>query len=276
MVMDIHWHPKGDETPRQVALAIEKAGLEKAVVIAPYFAGGDELPGMPMEDANRWIAKTAREAPDRIIGFAWIEPTLPGAVDEVERCIADYGLRGVKMIPNHWYPTDEAVFPVYEKIQEMGVPILFHSGILYGYEDCSRFCQPVLFEALIHFPGIKFALAHISWPWVDECLAVYGRFEAQWHDYHGKRPLVKEIQMWIDITPGTPPAWREDALRKAVAFAGEDHLIWGSDTIACNVEWTRRTLESDRRIFSQQLGLPASSQEKIFGGNLLRFLQPAR
>src|SRR5574340_948191 len=100
------------------------------------------------------MAKMGRELPDRVIPFAWIEPTLPRAVEEVERCIVDYGLRGVKMIPNHWYPTDEAVFPVYARIEELGVPIIFHSGILYGYEDCSRFCRPVLYEALINFPGI--------------------------------------------------------------------------------------------------------------------------
>ncbi len=274
MVLDCHWHPRGDESPSDIARALDRAGIERAIFFAPYFAGGDLLPGMPMADANRWMAKMGRELPDRVIPFAWIEPTLPGAVEEVERCVIDLGLRGVKMIPNHWYPTDEAVFPVYARIEELGVPIIFHSGILYGYRDCSRFCRPVYYEALINFPGIRFALAHISWPWVDECLAVYGRFEDEYHVNPDKRPQVKEIQMWIDITPGTPPAWREDALRKAVAFAGEDRLIWGSDTIPRSWESGARILERDRHLLTHQLGLPPASQEKILGGNLERFLQP--
>jgi len=271
MVTDCHWHTTGKETTGEIAQAIEQAGLDRAILFAPYIPLGDDA-GMPMPEANQWMAGVARELPDRVIGFAWIEPTLPGAVDEVERCVQDYGLRGIKMIPNHWYPTDEAVFPVYEKIQELQVPIIFHSGILYGYQDGSRFCRPAFYEALINFPRIRFALAHISWPWVDECLAVYGRFRHQWHVYHGKRPEVREIQMYIDTTPGAPLPWRADALQKALAFAGEDCLIWGSDALPGNSQYARQILESDRRILSQQLGVSAATQEKYFGGNLSRFL----
>ena len=276
MIIDCHWHTTGRETVEEIAEGIEKAGLDRAVLFAPYLAQSDKdaRAGMPMEEANRWMGEIARELPDAVIGFAWIEPNLPGAVEEVDRCISEYGLCGVKMIPNHWYPTDEAVFPVYEKIQELQVPMICHSGILYGYQDGSRFCRPVLYEALINFPGVRFALAHIGWPWVDECLAVFGRFRAQWQTYQGKRPEIADIQMFIDVTPGTPPIWRADALRKAVAFVGEDRLIWGSDASPLRYEYAARVLESDRRILSSQIGLPSASQDKILGGNLERFLAP--
>ncbi len=274
MLLDCHVHTEGTETAAEIVAALDRAGTDRAILFAPYHGGEVGYPGTGMEDANRWLGGIARELPDRVIGFCWIEPTLPGAVQELERCIGDYGLAGVKMIPNHWYPTDKVAFPVYEEIQELGVPVIFHAGILYGYEDGSRFCQPVLYEALINFPGVRFALAHLAWPWVDECLATYGRFRAQYRTYHGKRPAVREMQMWIDLTPGTPPAWRADALRKALAFAGPEHLIWGSDSTPHHAEGALRIREQDRQILTSQLGLPADAQEEIFGGNLERFLAP--
>jgi len=271
MLADCHWHTMGRETAADIGKALDIAGLDRAVLIAPYFGEGIYYPGMPIEEANKWLAKIASELPDRVFGFAWIEPKFPGAVQEVERCINDYRLHGFKMIPNHWSPIDEAIFPVYEKIQEVRAPTLFHSGIDHGFGDSSRFCQPILFEVLINFPRLRFALAHIGWPWVDECIALLGRFRHEAEQYTG--PGVKQCQMFIDITPGTPPVYREDALRKALAYCGDDSLIWGSDSHPTGAERARRVLESDRQIFTQQLGAAASSQQKIFGDNLMAFLK---
>jgi predicted TIM-barrel fold metal-dependent hydrolase len=145
-------------------------------------------------------------------------------IEEIERGIADCRLRGVKMIPDHWSPTDELLYPIYDKVRSLRVPIQFHSGILYGFGDSSRVCRPALYEALVNFPGLRFSLAHISWPWVDECIAVFGRFRAA----AGYRD--RDTQMWIDTCRGTPDAWREEALRKAVPFCGMERLMFGVDT----------------------------------------------
>ena len=39
---------------------------------------------------------------------------------------------------------------------------IFHSGILFGFGDGSRFCRPVFYEAFLNTPGVEFALSHIS------------------------------------------------------------------------------------------------------------------
>jgi len=76
------------------------------------------------------------------------------------------------MIPDHWYPYDEFMYSIYEEVEELGVPIIFHSGILFDFKDSSRFCRPVNYEVFLSFPDLKFALAHVSWPWIDECSAL--------------------------------------------------------------------------------------------------------
>lgn len=267
MIVDCHVHARGTETAAEILKGMDAAGLDRIILFAPPPGGMPGLaPSRTMRENSDWIGKIASEAPDRIIPFAWIEPNLPGAVEETEYAVQEVGVKGIKMIPNHWYPTDEIVFPVYEKIQELGVPILFHSGILFGHADGSRFCRPAFYEALINFPKIRFALAHIGWPWVDECLAVAGRFRAE------SQRTGKPMQMWIDTTPGTPPIWRPEALQKTLAYLGDERIIWGSDRTGATVADAAQTLANDRRILHSLLGAPAETERRWFGENIKAFL----
>ena len=267
MLIDCHVHSVGDEDPTQTIKSMDAAGLDKIILFGPKPGGWEgDSESLSMREANEWLARFAAEAPDRIIPFTWIEPNLPGAVEELERAVADLGCKGVKMIPNHWYPTDEAVFPVYEKAGELGVPLICHAGILFGNADGSRFCRPAFYEALINFPRVRFALAHIGWPWVDECLAVAGRFRA-----HSIR-TGQEMQMWIDTTPGTPPMWRSEALQKALAYLGDERILWGSDARASDLTPASKTMASDRRILRSILGAGAETERRWLGENVLRFL----
>ncbi|NLX37335.1 MAG: amidohydrolase [Chloroflexi bacterium] len=268
MIIDIHVHAFGEETAKAVLDGMDAAGIDKCCLFAPAPETDELSKRWAMREATDWLARIAAEAPDRILPFCWIEPTLPGAVQELEYAIADKGFAGVKMIANHWYPCDETVFPVYEKAGELNAPIIFHSGILYFHGDSSRFNRPVFWEPLLHFPKVRFALAHISWPWVDECLALYGRFRAL--NSEGRE---HPHQMWIDTTPGTPPAWREDALRKTLSFAGDEYILWGSDSVGTGIhEHGVDVLRSDRQLLHQQLGAPAETERRWLGENALRFL----
>lgn len=267
MIVDCHVHMTGREEPSRVLEALDKAGVDKVFLFAPYG-------GLSLEKTRGFTDFAARlvvEDPERLYGFTWVEPRLgPKAVAELERSILEKNLRGVKMIPHHWYPYDKRLWPLYRKVQELGVPIIFHSGILWGFEDSSRFCRPAYYEALLHFPRIRFALAHISWPWTDECIAVAGRFRAAVRETGG------EPQMKVDITPGTPPEWRLDALRKALSYLGDEWLIYGSDCMAGDAECQRRHLESDRRLLREELRASEASERRILGENALTLFQPLR
>jgi len=267
MIIDCHVHTGGEQTAADILAAMDAAGLDKIVLISHQPESAN--PGWPCirtREALERTAAVAAQARDRIVPFAWIEPTLPEAVSELDHAVNDLGYRGVKMIPNKWYPCDEAVFPVYEKAQELGVPILFHSGILFANGDSSRFCRPAFYEALINFK-VRFALAHISWPWVDECLAVYGRFQSYAHHTH------TPVQMWIDTCPGTPELWRPEALKKALYYCGNEHLLWGSDSVTPNLgSYAAQVLAMDRRILREQLGGDQTTERRWLGENAAAFL----
>ena len=285
-MIDCHVHSTGKETIDKVINAMDQAGVDKAIIFAPYpgefgergrvnpksteYMQFSEL-GVNEErqrESTRFISKLQAEAPDRIIAFAWIEPRLKNAIQNIEEAVTKFECKGIKMIPDHWYPYEPKFFPLYEKIQELDVPILFHSGILFGFKDSSRFCRPCNYEALINFPDLRFALAHISWPWTDECIALLGRFMANVR--REERP--KKVQMYIDITPGTPPFYRREALRKALLYGAEDYMIFGSDSLATDFHYAKEIAEMDRGII-KELGYSNETIRKIQGKNIERFLK---
>ena len=285
MLIDCHVHSQGNEKADEVIDAMDQSGVDKAIIFAPYpgrfFERGGVNPepteymgfsylGVNEESQRKsteFISNLQSEASDRIIGFAWIEPRLRNAVRNVEEAITKFECKGIKMIPDHWYPYEPRFFPLYEKIQELGVPVLFHSGILFGMKDSSRFCRPCNYEVLINFPRLKFALAHISWPWTDECIALFGRFRANLK----RDERAEEMQMYIDTTPGTPKFYRREALRNALAYGAEDYLIFGSDCRASDFQHSKYVADMDKGII-RELGYSDEVVKKIREENIKRYL----
>jgi uncharacterized protein len=276
MINDLHVHSGGKETAKEILKDMDAAGVEKAVILSPYGKLDSKMQlGARMSISEQkasigFVSKLGKEAPGRIVPFAWIEPTLKEAPAAIDRAVNKMGIKGVKMIPHHWYPYDEELYPVYEKIQDLGVPILFHSGILWGFMDSSRFCRPCFFEVMLHFPKIRFALAHISWPWTDECIATWGRMRA------GAEYRDEKIQMFIDTTRGTPDFYREDALRKAIQYGALNWMIFGTDGMAGQTkEKVKEHVEKDKSIL-KKLGVSKADQTKYFSQNFEALFEPVK
>lgn len=273
LASDCHVHSTGVEKPEGIVRALDEAGIEKIVLFSPHpgllTMNTKTLSKSRFRESVKFASKAQAYSPDRIIGFAFLDPRMEGAVREAERAICDRELRGFKMSPAGWYPYEERFQPLFEKIQDLGVPIIFHSGVSWGFADSSRFCRPAFYEFLMFYPKIRFALAHLGWPWVDECLATAGRFLAAvgWSN-------MDRTQMFVDITPGTPKLWRTEALRKAIVYLGSDLQIFGSDNISPeDPEGYRKVVSGDLVIFKEELGLTGGVIEKIMRRNLDRFLK---
>jgi len=111
------------------------------------------------------------------------------------------------------------------------------------------------------FSRVRFSLAHIGWPWVDECIAVFGRFRAAAGYKTGAS------QMWIDTCRGTPDAWREEALRKAVPFCGVERLMFGVDGTPSNMPSQAPVhAAKDLALLRDVIGLSQEQIETFFWG----------
>ena len=270
MVLDGHIHlshPSEDRRgfPRRLA----DAGVDGGIVISPpppcFPFLGEMLPAARRLDA---VLECTAASP-RLFPFYWIDPTEDDAAEQVAAAVGR-GITGFKVICNHFFPGDERALPVYRAIAASGRPMLFHSGILYDGMVSSRYNRPAEFEPLLDVDGLRFAMAHISWPWCDELIAVYGKFQAARH----ARPELA-VELFIDITPGTPPIYRRDALTKlfTVGFDIRRNVLFGTDSRVAGYlsEPVREMIERDAAIYGE-LGLDDDTRRGIFGENLLRFV----
>ena len=295
MRSDCHIHVRGDEKPDDILRAMDRASLDLICIISwpPPSAHADPLEKRRPSDVERMTetGKMIAADPDRIRGFYWVDPLAADAPDQVERAVAEHRYAGVKMIPDHWYPYDERVFPTYERIQTLGVPILFHTGILWANADSSRFCRPANFEIIQEFPKIRFMLGHVGWPWTDECIAVADRFKTMARRRDGRDPeLAKDsvfrahnihnpeyevdVTCKVDLTPGTPLVYRSEVLRLCYEVLGADMLLFGTDALgADDLSQVKAHQERDERILRDELGLAEADVERIMGSNVLTMFE---
>jgi predicted TIM-barrel fold metal-dependent hydrolase len=270
MILDGHIHAlQGAVDPAGFAKRLKDAGVDGGIVASQppssFSALGEPRPAMArLDNLFAWC-----EADAELYPFFWIDPLENDAVRQVAAAF-ERGVVGFKVICDRFYPGDERAIRVFREIAQAARPILFHSGILWDGKASSVYNRPAGFEPLIEIPGLTYALAHISWPWCDECIAVYGKFL----NSLGNRPDVS-AEMFIDTTPGTPPIYRKDALTKVftVGYDVENNVIFGTDsrTNAYDSQRVRGVIDRDRQIF-EDIGLDASVVDKVFGGNLRRFV----
>ena len=253
-IVDCHVHIMGEvQGAAPIIDAMDAGGVARMIVISQ-----NERRSLERTRENLLAAKAlCEQAPDRLTPLAWLEPTIEGMAGLAREALGGMGFAGIKIIPDHWFVHEERLEPWWELMNELEARILFHTGILYAHEDGSRFCRPVYLEKLLHYPNVRFAMAHISWPWCEECLAVMGRMSAagnpQWQSY-------------IDITPGTPGHIRKQAVFNAVDFCGADRLMFGSDSsLPGDFVRQRDCIESDLALFDE-LGLTPAQKERIFSG----------
>jgi predicted TIM-barrel fold metal-dependent hydrolase len=269
MAIDVHVHCRGGEDGGAVLRAMDELGLERIVLMSrpAYYSLETEEPELVghkavIDDLSRVVALD----PGRMIGFAWIEPTLDDAADMVDYALGEKGLAGIKMLPNQWYPDDERAQVLYRKIEAYRRPMLFHSGILWTWGNTSKYCRPAEFEVMMHYPGIRFAVAHMGWPWTDECIAMADKLLS----VQPKRG--QESTCYVDITTGAPRVWKVDALRKALACLGDKRLVFGSDSsLPAGADYARLRMREDEEML-REAGASDETVDRVLSKNALHWL----
>jgi predicted TIM-barrel fold metal-dependent hydrolase len=269
MVLDGHVHIwEGVVDQSKLLERMQQGGVDGGNLLsqAPACFSGALHAGSPemrLDNLMAWCADVPTLSP-----FFWIDPVETDAVAQVEMAV-DRGVIGFKVICDHFYPGDERAMRTFRAITAAGKPIMFHSGILYDGKPSSQYSRPTNFEVMLEIPGTRFSLAHISWPWIDECIAVYGKFaDAR------RRPGV-DVEMYIDTTPGTPGIYRRDALTKifTVGYDVTNNVFYGSDCTAgrYNSDYAKMWIMRDRGIL-EDLAVGEDVIENVFVNNVRRFI----
>jgi predicted TIM-barrel fold metal-dependent hydrolase len=132
---------------------------------------------------NEEVAALAAENDDVLIPFASIDPHKGKlGAREARRLVEDFGIQGFKFHPTMqgFYPNDRLAYPLYEAIAEAGKIALFHtgqtgvgSGMPGGNGMRLKYSNPMYIDDVaVDFPDMPIVMAHPSFPWQEEALAV--------------------------------------------------------------------------------------------------------
>ncbi|WP_326490533.1 amidohydrolase family protein [Microbacterium binotii] len=204
------------------------------------------------------LAAGAHRNADVLIPFGSVDP-LQGeaAVEEARRQVGELGVRGFKFHPSvqGFDPSAEEFDPLWSTIEELGVPIIVHTGQTGagagtpgGWGFRLSLSNPMLLDDVAaRHPDLQVIMAHPSVPWQDEALSI----------------ATHKLNTWIDLS-GWSPKYFSPALVRAARTYLKHKMLFGSDMPA---------LTPDRWLNDvQTLEFPADVHEMIVKQNAARLL----
>ncbi|OQY18996.1 MAG: amidohydrolase [Chloroflexi bacterium] len=231
-------------TPEGMVRYLRANGVDYAVALAelsPITTGT-----MP----NEGVIELCRDV-DCLIPFCNVNPFLVADLaGELERYVTEMGFRGLKLYPTyqHFYPNDSRLYPLYAKAEELGIPVMLHTGSSIFRGARIKYGDPLyLDDVAVDFPTLTLLLVHSGRGfWYDRAY-----FLTKLH-----------ANVYMEIS-GLPP-------QKLLTYFPElervaDKVIFGSDWPG--MPFIGRNIELIR-------GLPLREETKvkILGGNAARIL----
>jgi aminocarboxymuconate-semialdehyde decarboxylase len=260
-------------------VAVHALSLSQPMV---YWAGRD-LGERLAATYNEEIARAHEYAPQRLVGLAALPMHAPDlAVKEAERAAKFPGVRGfyVSTRVNDRELSDPAFFPVYERIEALGLPIFLHPLFVIAHERLEKHYLTNLlgnpFESAIaaahlifggvldRYPQLTVVLPHAggAFPWL------VGRLNRGWEkraDLKGASRLapVEYLRRFYYDTIG----YSDEVLAYLVRVIGADRVLMGSDY--CFPIAYERPVE----IVTAHVGLDAAAKHAITEANAARLLR---
>ncbi len=187
----------------------------------------------------------------RLIPFCDVSPHQYGDLaEELRRKVVEEGFRGLKLYPtyHHYRLNEPRIYPLYGAAQELGIPVLIHTGSSVFKGSRMKYGDPLdLDDVAVDFPRLNLVMAHSGRGfWYDRAF-----FLARLHP-----------NVYMEVS-GLPPS-------RLLSYFPEldritDKVIFGSDWPG--IPMIRRNMEA-----IGALPLPPEGVENILGGNAARLL----
>lgn len=233
------------DVDRQLA-DMDAAGIRTAILSAAVFQEW-----MSMDAArifNRELGELQQRYGDRFIGLAHVPPFgEDGALEELERAIREYGLRGVCITTSfrRKYPDEPEYWPFYQKVNELGIPVFVHAagcpldmpsldryalGSTFGRGvDHALVTVRVLYGSVMEtFPNVRFLMGHLGGAFYGMVKRLMVEATSRKSNAIPARDYSSQLRrIWFDTAPSFwqgPPE-----IAHAIATLGIDRICFGSD-----------------------------------------------
>ena len=224
----------------------ESRSVDKSIVL------GFKSRYLQAEIPNSYVADYVGRFPQKLIGFAGIDPTERGAVGEIRVAQSDLHLRGLTVSPANqdFHPTDTRAMDVYAEAEKLGMPILFHPSGQFTLQSKLEFGRPFLLDEVARtFPSLRIVIAQLGQPWVDETICMLGKHE----------------HVYADVSGLLSRPWQGyNALVSAHQHGVIDKLLFGSDFPYTSATECIETLYSINQL-AQGTNLPVVPREALRG-----------
>ena len=164
---------KDEEALRLLYQEMDRAGIRYGVTNGRH----SHLLGLSCHVHDEYVAEMEKHSEGRLLGLAGVDGSKPISeiVNDIDKAIKELELKGVCIEPGLFekplYADDETLMPIYEKCNELEVPILFMTGPFAG-PDLS-YTDPVRFQHVAEtFPNLPIVLGHGAYPYVNEAIGV--------------------------------------------------------------------------------------------------------
>jgi len=210
----------GSQTPDETADFYRQRKI--ACAIWGVDAGGTR-PARPGAVTNDELLEAAARHRDVFIPFVMVDPWREHAgADEAERLIRA-GARGFKFHPplGGYYANDQRLYELYEVIAAAKLPALFHTGQTAVGQGAPgggggirlKYGNPIyLDDVAVDFPAMPIIMAHPSFPWQDEALAI----------------AQHKRQVFIDLSGWSPKYFPPQLVHYANTLL-KNKVLFGSD-----------------------------------------------
>jgi len=204
------------------------------------------------EIPNRFVSEYVNRFPQKLIGFAGIDPTERSAVDEVRTAREQLRLRGITVSPANqdFHPTDTRAMAVYAEAERLGMPILIHPSGQFTEQSKLEYGRPYLLDEIARtFPKLRIVIAQLGQPWIDETICMLGKHQHVYADMSGL--LMRPWQAY-------------NALILVHQHGVIDKLLFGSDFPYTSATECIESLYSTNQ-FAQGTNLPLVPREALRG-----------
>ena len=209
-------------TPERLIKIMDENKISSSIVLS--LALSPKMKNSEIIKINSYVSEQINKNKERLIGFFTLNPFFEDeSMQMIEDSIKNLGLLGLKIHPSFQeiYPNDKTLYPFYRKMQDYGLPVLFHSGSIGIIPYRDSFSNPsYIDEVACDFPQLTIIIGHSGKIWYEETAML----------------LRKHKNIYTDISTNIgrdsfssehPMAW---LLYKIKSYAGcIDRVFFGSD-----------------------------------------------
>ena len=266
-IIDSHQHYRDDPQYIETLVKIYRARNAMACVLTP-------IRGIDV------VRKAADTHPDVVIPYGHVNVDDPDTPSQIDR-FAKAGFKGIKMHRPTRDWDDFGYFPIYQKLQDLNLVALFHTGIVSGSSDepesssMARMRPSFLHTIARAFPKLRIQGAHLGNPWYDEAAEVARWEKNLYFDLTGSSLIKKEK----DLAAFKEYLWWEGptAHSSPDAVYAFEKLVFGTDEAPANLDAVIARFEA----MLDANSVPEESRRRIYGGTMSRILgitprEPAR